>query len=332
MEEFEFEQLPSNLEHIITSKTLKWIFVGGKGGVGKTTTSCSLGVTMAKRNPSKKILIISTDPAHNTSDAFDIKFSNEPTKIPGLENLSVMEIDVKESMKKIFEKSEEEQQNQNPNEFNIFSQLSGMMNLMKSVPGIDEAISFSQIINQAQKMNFDIVIFDTAPTGHTLRFLSLPTFLKEMMEKILQLQQTFGAMFGQFAQMMGMNMNLNEVMPKLQTLMNTSKQINEEFTNPDLTTFIPVLIPEFLPLYETERLLQELMNLNMDANSLVINQILPENECCEYCKNKRNIQMKYLSQIDTLYGDFHLVKINMQTVEVRGMKALKEFGSLFEEN
>ena len=138
----------------------------------------------------------------------------------------------------------------------------------------------------------------------------------------MNLQQSFGPMLGQMGAMFGMNMNFNEILPKLEGLLQTTEQIVKEFTDAETTTFIPVLIPEFL---------QELMNLEMDANTIIVNQILPVNDCCEYCKNKRAIQSKYLGQIDQLYGDFHLIKINMQTREVRGLKELREFGRFLEE-
>ena len=119
------------------------------GGVGKTTTSCCLGVQLAKHR--KKVLLVSTDPAHNLSDAFCQKIGREPTPIHGFDNLSAMEIDPSQESPSDLEESDEN---------DVFGQM--FNDLQNSIPGIDEAMSFSELMKQVQQLDFDVVVFDTA--------------------------------------------------------------------------------------------------------------------------------------------------------------------------
>ena len=193
------------LQNLVDQKSLKWIFVGGKGGVGKTTTSSSLAVEMSKHR--ENVLIISTDPAHNLSDAFDQKFSGEPSKVKGFENLFAMEIDPNAQGEggmfgnmmggggsSAMEGMTEEMQEQSKG---FLSEIMG------SIPGIDEATSFGQILKSLDQYNFDVIIFDTAPTGHTLRLLNFPKILEKGIIKLIELKEKFGGMLSSMGGMMG---------------------------------------------------------------------------------------------------------------------------------
>ncbi|KAK8056434.1 ATPase get3 [Apiospora rasikravindrae] len=319
--------LEPTLQSILDQKSLRWIFVGGKGGVGKTTTSCSLAIQLAKVR--RSVLLISTDPAHNLSDAFSQKFGKEARLIDGFDNLSAMEIDPNGSIQDLLA-GQGEETNSDP----LAGGMGGMMQeLAFAIPGIDEAMSFAEVLKQVKSLSYETIIFDTAPTGHTLRFLQFPSVLEKALAKISQLSSQYGPLLNGFLGSNGSlpnGQNLNEMMEKLEGLRATISEVNTQFKDENLTTFVCVCIAEFLSLYETERMIQELATYGIDTHCIVVNQLLfpKQSSDCDQCNARRKMQKKYLDQIEELYDEFNVVRMPLLVEEVRGKEKLERFSDM----
>lgn len=296
--------------------------------MGKTTTSCSLAIQMSKAR--KSVLLISTDPAHNLSDAFNQKFGKDARLVDGFTNLSAMEIDPNGSIQDLLAAGGDEAQE-------AMQGLGGMGSMMQdlafSIPGVDEAMSFAEVLKQVKSLSYEVIIFDTAPTGHTLRFLQFPNVMEKAMGKVSQLATQFGPMLNSLVGARGglpNGQSLDDVLKKMEDLRETIGEVNTQFKNADLTTFVCVCIPEFLSLYETERMIQELSSYEIDTHAIVVNQLLfpKKDNPCEQCNSRRKMQKKYLDQIEELYEEFNVVKMPLLVEEVRGKEKLEKFSEM----
>lgn len=262
------EDLDPSLATLLATDTLRWIFVGGKGGVGKTTTSCSIAVELASRRES--VLLLSTDPAHNISDALCQKFSNKPILVHGFTNLYAMEIDASLNESQEFKLKKDEG----------FGKV--IKELMSAFPGVDEAMGFAELMQSVQSMPYSVIVFDTAPTGHTLRLLGFPQLIEKGLSKFGSLQSSFGGIMQMVQSMAGdQQVQEEELQQKVAGLRSASTGVREMFQDPTRCTFVCVCIPEFLSVYETERLIQELCKHGIDSSNIVVNQVLFPEDCGE---------------------------------------------------
>eukprot|EP00770_Monocercomonoides_exilis_P000313 MONOS_312.1-p1 / transcript=MONOS_312.1 / gene=MONOS_312 / organism=Monocercomonoides_exilis_PA203 / gene_product=probable arsenite translocating ATPase / transcript_product=probable arsenite translocating ATPase / location=Mono_scaffold00005:119081-120099(-) / protein_length=267 / sequence_SO=supercontig / SO=protein_coding / is_pseudo=false len=217
--------------------------------------------------------------------------------------------------------------------------------LLSSIPGIDEAMGFAVLLRGVKKMEYDTVVFDTAPTGHTLKLLSFPQIISSFLGKFGSL----GSILTQVQKMLFSSESDKDDSPEvndnaLKLLKEASEDVLMTMKDPESTTFICVTLAEFLPLYETERLIQDLAEAEIDCHNIIINQLInpptisdesgtssssstPSHSSfqCPHCASRRAMQEVYLSKAESLYPDMHLIRLPQLTSEIRTSKPLEDF-------
>ncbi|XP_042618800.1 ATPase GET3 [Cyprinus carpio] len=306
------EPLEPTLKNIIEQKSLKWIFVGGKGGVGKTTCSCSLAVQLAAVRESSLCAV-------RVSFVCEFKLR---TKVKGYDNLFAMEIDPSLGVAELPDEFFEED--------NMLSMGKKMMQeAMSAFPGIDEAMSYAEVMRLVGVIFFLVVFFEAATGGNILLLIFFPTIVERGLGRLMQIKNQISPFISQMCNMLGLgDMNADQLASKLEETLPVIRSVSEQFKDPEQTTFICVCIAEFLSLYETERLIQELAKCRIDTHNIIVNQLVfPDSERrpCKMCEARHKIQSKYLDQMEDLYEDFHIVKLPLLPHEVRGADKVNTF-------
>jgi len=321
-----------NLSKMLLS--LEIIMFGGKGGVGKTTCASSAAIWAAEHG--RNTLIISTDPAHSLGDSFGITLPpGEPTKISGVERLTALEIDPKVDVSEYKGLT-----SMSPVEGAEMSDIMGGLPMMEdlqdmtsmSPPGIDEAFALLKVLEFIETdHDYDLVIFDTAPTGHTLRFLSLPETLSGWIGKLLKMRLKLGNLMGLMKSLFTSGEKKKDnSMEVLERLKDSIIRARDDLTNPMKNSFVVVMIPEEMAISETGRLLNELLKYNIPVSNIVVNQLYQDEvDLCDFCQSRRKMQVSNLLKIQKVFRDGlgkKLIEIPLFRGEIREYDNLKIFG------
>ncbi|TFG28618.1 arsenic-transporting ATPase [Candidatus Thorarchaeota archaeon] len=312
------------LRDIVYKDSIKFILSGGKGGVGKTSCAGAIAVLSARHG--FRTLVLSTDPAHSLSDSFDQDLSGgEVVPIEGFDNLWGMEISTEKGMQQFQDVLEEGAAGP---EAQMAANLMGDMTGM-APPGSDEAMAFGKILEFIEDSSYDRVIFDTAPTGHTLKLLELPDLLDSWLGKILTLRQRLSSMMGGFRSLLGGRQEEEE--NSWQMIQQTKDKIRAariELSDPDTTQFVVVMIPEAMAVFETQRLLSSLNTWHIPVNKMVVNQLVPMNPTCQFCTKRYEMQQSNLNDIQELYSDMDIIQVPLFDREIRGVDGLEKLGEI----
>ena len=293
-------------------------FFSGKGGVGKTTLAAASAVHLAQSG--RRVLITSTDPAHSLSDVFDCPIGHQGAEI--LPGLHALEIDSTARWAEATTPPEDRKPGR------IEKALGDAMRLLGEAPGVDEFISLDLLLETMNTDQFDEVIFDTAPTGHTLRLLLLPKMLDGWIGRMIALRGFFSR-FGRAIKKLiprGERQDLPDVSENLQSARERMAEVRELIKNSERTRFALVTIPEAMSVFETRRTMQQLSDNNIPVGVVIANMIQPDSETCDHCKLRHQIHARELSSLSELVGPIPLIKVDSKSTVVRGPQALGGLG------
>jgi len=301
-----------------------FIVFGGKGGSGKTTSACAAALRLAQLHREKNVLVVSTDPAHSLGDSFQTEIGNSIVAIKGVDNLWAFEMDAMDVYKKWNEKYGDTIKKIADRGTNFDEQdIEDFFSL--TIPGLDEMMAIIKLIDIQKEDKYDLIILDTAPTGHTLRLLNLPkdlarmvNLMNMMMLKHRYICRTFTGRYKKdecddFIEMMGRDL----------------KKVKMLFKNEQTTEFIPVTIPEPMYFNETNRLLKQLKKLQVPVRNAIINCIVTSrNGKCSFCSSRRKFQKGVLKQFNEEFASYNLCKIPLFPYEIRGLDKLEEYAEV----
>jgi len=325
----------------------RFYLLGGKGGVGKTSLSASLAVQFAAEGHST--LVVSTDPAHSLGDALAQALAGgEPLKVTEAVDLPLyaMEISPEEARAEMrsFAKSGGSEKLEDwlggVGLGSLAAELKDLQlgQLLDTLPpGADEAIAISKVVKflkDPKFAHFDRILFDTAPSGHTLRLLGLPDFLDQTIGKVLRLRQslqnTTGALSSFFTGQEQKKSDLDVAVAKLEEVKERLQEAKALFRDVEQTEFIVVTIPTVMATRESCRLIDALRKEGVPVKRLCVNQILPEANTEAFLRRRRADQSAALRLLSEDPGLSKLQQLNapLLDLEVRGLMALRYFGGL----
>lgn len=297
------------------------IFFGGKGGVGKTTCASAFALQLAQTG--HRVLVISTDPAHSLGDLWQQKLGAEPVEL--LENLDALELNAERALERYM--SEVRKNLQDLASPEVREAALRQADLAASSPGAEEAALLDELVRLTleESPRYDHLIFDTAPTGHTLQLLQLPEAMRTWTEGLLSRRKesldTSLAARGQD------NPPEDRAASILERRRDRYAAMRDCLLDRKRTRFVPVLNPDRLSLEETRRMVKTLGEVGVRVDTLIINRVLPDDADGDFAARRRDNETRHLEAISRAFPKLNQIRLPLGTTDVsreQGLKPLAE--------
>jgi arsenite-transporting ATPase len=305
----------------------RYLFFGGKGGVGKTTAASATALYLLNRlKRNESILLFSTDPAHSLSDSLDVRVGNRLAEVKQLRGarLFAYEMDASLALERFREAhgkvlAEIAERGTLLDEQDINELLS------LSLPGLDEVMSLFELSELDREGKYAHIVVDTAPSGHTSRLLRLPDVFVRMVKALDLMGEKHRYMVAHFARR---RVVADEVDVFLSDLSKRIEAVRAVLHDREQTSFTLVTIPEAMSVLETQRYHELLTEQGVPVTDLIVNRVEQEHGGCEYCRARVQTQRPWIKRIASTFRNLKIHHLPLQPKEVRGIDDLKRIGKL----
>ncbi len=293
------------LRHLLDRHIL---FFGGKGGVGKTT--CAAAVALAASRTGRRVLLVSTDPAHSTSDVIGLPISG--TETPIAPSLTALEIDpIAEARQYIAEVKTRAVALFGDGATRALRQI----DLAGSMPGIEDAALFDRLSRLVadRASDYDMVVIDTAPTGHTLPLLRMPEAMTAWLHALAESRR---------AMLPADRRDEDPIIATLEARIERLRTFRARLTSRASTAFVLVLIPEKLPIDESIRAVEQFTETGVDIGGIIVNQVIPDSATGAFIEARRVQERVHLARIDRVFAEYRRVRVPRRPADVHGLDDL----------
>lgn len=304
----------------------KIYFVGGKGGVGKSTTSAALAYYLSSFK--KKVLLVSTDPAHNTGDLFHVVLDGSIVNVK--EGLDILEIDSERESKRYID--EVKNNLKGLVKATMVEEVNRQIDLSATTPGAEEAALFDRmtsiILEEIQA--YDAIVFDTAPTGHTIRLLTLPELMGVWMDGMLERRRQVNEK--NFHRWMDDGDKIEDpIYDKLQQRRRKFSKVREILLDENHSEYIFVLNAERLPILETRKAVETLQKHQIKVKTLIVNKLLPDKADGTFMEKRKANERIYREEIEKDFPGQKKIMIPLLESDISTFGHLQQFAALLEE-
>jgi arsenite-transporting ATPase len=281
---------------LLTLADRRVVFFGGKGGVGKTTCSSAFALAASRRG--KRVLLVSTDPAHSTSDIFERRIGTTPREL--LPALSAVEIDAEEESARYIAQVKRDIERM----FSaaVVRQAGRQIDLATASPGLADVALLDRMIdliaaNEAPRAPYDLIVFDTAPTGHTLQLLRMPDAMTTWIQALVKHRKALLEIDLGSEEQREAAASADPVLAALERRHQRLTDLRARVTDRGHTSFVLVTIPERLAIDETARAATLLADTGLDIGALIVNRVLPEGLSGSFYAARKEQERHYLDEI-----------------------------------